>query len=145
VMVLSKAVDNVVAMLRRVRHSHRAVGWRPYRAMELAAAEQDLLEVMYLLLDADVHCDMKMWALERAASGQWRVPSANSHNGVTTRDMALRLLSLEHKRVYTSPIEERDRQSDDPCYWEEGTPLDRDPVRRAREHFLCLPPAHLIM
>jgi hypothetical protein len=81
VMVLSRAVNDIsVTMLRRVRH-----GWRPFRAMELAAAQQDVREIMYLLLDADVHCDMKMWALERATSGQWRVPSADSHNGVTTR------------------------------------------------------------
>jgi hypothetical protein len=65
--------------------------------MKLVAAEQDVREVMYLLLDADVHSDMKMWAMERAASGQWRVPSANIHNGITTRNVALNLLTLDHE------------------------------------------------
>jgi hypothetical protein len=75
---------------------------------------------MYLLLDVDVHCDTKLWALERAATGQWRVPSANSDNGITTRDVALRLLSLEHERGYTSPLEEKEWLRDAPCCWEEG-------------------------
>jgi len=88
--------------------------------MELAAAEQDVREVMYLLLDAEVHSDMKMWAMERAASGQWRVPSANIHNGITTRNVALNLLSLDHERGYTSTVEEKDQLSDAPCCWEEG-------------------------
>ncbi len=119
-MVLARAVDYVVAVLRRVRHSRRAVGWRPCRVMELAAAQQDVREVMYLLLDINVHCDMKLWALERAATGQWGVPSVNTDNGITTRDVALLLLGLEHELGYTGPLEEKDRRLDAPCCWEEG-------------------------
>ena len=52
--------------------------------------------------------------------GQWRVRSANSDNGITTRDVALRLLSLEHEQGYSSPLEEKDRLLDAPCCWEEG-------------------------
>ncbi len=48
------------------------------------------------------------------------MPSANSDNGITTRDMALRLLSFEHERGYTSPLVEKDRLLDAPCCWEEG-------------------------
>jgi hypothetical protein len=88
--------------------------------MELAAAQQDVRELMYLLLDVNVHCDMKLWALERAATGQWRVPSANTNKGTTTRDVALLLLGLEHERGYTGPLEEKDRLLDAPCRWEEG-------------------------
>jgi hypothetical protein len=69
VMVLGRAVDDVIAVLCQVRHSRRAVGWRPCRVMELAAAKQDVREVMYLLLDVDVHCDMKLWAPERTGGG----------------------------------------------------------------------------
>jgi hypothetical protein len=118
-MVLSRAVGEITVMLRRARHSRRANGWRPCSATELAAAEQGVREVMYLL-DAEVLSNMKMWAMERAASGQWRVPSANIHNGITTRDVALSLLSLDHERGYTSAVEEKDRLSDAPCCWEEG-------------------------
>ena len=57
-MVLGRAVNDVIAMLHRVRSSRRAVGWRPCRVMELVAAQQDVREVMYLLLDFDVHCDL---------------------------------------------------------------------------------------
>jgi hypothetical protein len=88
--------------------------------MELAAAQQDMRELMYLLLDINVHSDMKLWALERAVTGQWRVPSANTDNGTTTRDVALLLLGLEHERGYTGPLEEKERLLDAPCCWEEG-------------------------
>ncbi len=42
-LVLDRAVDDVVAVLRQVCHSRRAVGWRPCRVMELAAAQQDVM------------------------------------------------------------------------------------------------------
>ena len=119
-MVLARAVDDIITVLRRVRHSRRAVGWRPCRVMELAAAQQDVREIMYLLLDVNVHSDMKLWALERAATGQWRVPSANMDNGTSTRDVALLLLGLEHERGYSAPLEEKERLLDAPCCWEEG-------------------------
>jgi hypothetical protein len=45
---------------------------------------------------------------------------ANSDNRITTRDVVLRLLSLEHKRGYTSPLEQKDQLLDAPCCWEEG-------------------------
>jgi hypothetical protein len=89
------------------------------RVMELAAAQQDVRELMFLLLDVNVHCDMKLWALERATTGQWRVPSANTDNGTTTIAVALLLLGLEHKRGYTSLLE-KERLLDAPCCWEEG-------------------------
>ena len=63
---------------------------------------------------------MKLWALERAVTGQWRVPSANTDNGTSTRDVALLLLGLEQERGYTAPLEEKERLLDAPCCWEEG-------------------------
>jgi hypothetical protein len=50
---------------------------------------------------------MLMWALDRAAGGQWRLPSINDCNGITTRDVAERLLQLEQARGYTKLVEEK--------------------------------------
>jgi hypothetical protein len=38
--------------------------------MEVAAAEQDVYELIYLLVDQEVYTDMLLWALDRAATGQ---------------------------------------------------------------------------
>jgi hypothetical protein len=87
--------------------------------MEAAEAEQDVYELIYLLVDQEVYIDMLLWALDRAATGQWRVPSASEHNGVTMRDVALRL-ELETERGYTRAVEERAAVGDASCCWDEG-------------------------
>jgi hypothetical protein len=88
--------------------------------MELAAAEADVRDLLYLLVEVEVFADMLAWALERAATGQWRVPSRNFANGVSTRDVALRVLALEVNRGYTRALEEQRHNADAPCCWEEG-------------------------
>jgi hypothetical protein len=88
--------------------------------MDTAAAEQDVWELIYLLVDQEVYTDMLLWALEQAATGQWRVPSAKEHNGVTTQDVALRVLDLEHERGYTRAVEERAAVGDASCCWDKG-------------------------
>ncbi len=119
-LVLERATDDVLAVTRRIRACRRTNGWRPCRGMEVAAAEQDVYELIYLLVDQEVYTDMLLWALDRAATGQWRVPSVNEHNGLTTRDVALRLLDLETERGYIRAVEERAAVRDASCCWEEG-------------------------
>ncbi len=118
--VMCRSIENIGAMLQRVRHSRRACGWRPCREMELAAALQDVRELLYHLVEENVHSDMLLWALDRAAGGLWRLPSDNESNGSTTRDVAERLLQLELERGYTKPVEEKAGIADAPCGWEEG-------------------------
>jgi hypothetical protein len=115
--VMCRSIEN---MLQRVRHSRHAYGWRPCRAMELAAALQDVCELRYHLVEENVHSDMLLWVLDCAAGGQWRLPSNNESNGITTRDVAERLLQLELERGYTKPLEEKAGISDASCCWEEG-------------------------
>jgi hypothetical protein len=67
--VMCRSIENIGAMLQRVRHSRRACGWRPCREMELAAALQDVRELLYHLVEENVHSDMLLWALDRAAGG----------------------------------------------------------------------------
>jgi hypothetical protein len=110
-LVLERATDDVLAVMPRIRAC---------RAMEVAATEQDVFEMIYLLVDQEVYTDMLLWALDRAATGQWRVLSANEHNGITTREVALRLLELEIERGYTRKIEERAAVGDVSCCWDEG-------------------------
>jgi hypothetical protein len=76
-------------------------------------------------VDEDVHADMLMWALDRAVGGQWRFPSINDCNGVTTRDDAERLLHLEQERGYTKPVEEKAGLSASSCCREEGIVGDK--------------------
>ncbi len=85
--------------------------------MELAAALQDVRELLYHLVEENVHSDMLLWALDCASGGQWRLPS-NESNSITTRDVAERLLQLEPG--YTKPLEEKAGISDASCCWEEG-------------------------
>jgi hypothetical protein len=68
--------------------------------MELAAALQDFCELLYHLVEENIHSDMLLWALDCAAGGQWRLPS-NQSNGITTPDVAECLLQLELERGYT--------------------------------------------
>jgi hypothetical protein len=117
---LERATDDVLAMTRQIRACRCTNGWRPCRAIDTAEAEQDVWELIYLLVDQEVYTDMLLWALERAATGQWRIPSGNEHNGVTTRDVALRVLDLEHERGYSRAVEERAAVSDASCCWDEG-------------------------
>jgi hypothetical protein len=84
-------MDDVLAMMPQIRACRCTNGWRPCRAMENTEAEQDIWELSFLLVYQEVYTDMLLWALERAATGQWRIPSANEHNGVTTRDVTLRV------------------------------------------------------
>jgi hypothetical protein len=49
--VMCCSIENIGTMLQRVRHSCRACGWRPCRAMELAAALQDARELLYHLVE----------------------------------------------------------------------------------------------
>ena len=93
--MLERATDDVLAVTRRIRAC---------RAMEVAATEQDVFDMIYLLVGQEVYTDMLLWALDRAATGQWRVLSANEHNGITTREVALRLLELEIERGYTEVL-----------------------------------------
>jgi hypothetical protein len=107
--------------------------------MDTAAAEQDVWELIYLLVDQKVYTDMLLWALKRAATGQWRIPSANEHNGVTTQDMALRVLDLEHERGYTQAVEARAAVGDASCCWDKGLVRSAGPGSGAREglHASC--------
>jgi hypothetical protein len=41
---------------------------------------------------------MLLWALNRAATGLWRVPSQNISNRTITRDVAMCILALEFER-----------------------------------------------
>jgi hypothetical protein len=70
-------------------------------------------------VEENVHSDMLLWALNRTAGGQWRLPS-NESNGITTRDVAERLPQLELERGYTKPVEEKAGIFDASCCWEEG-------------------------
>jgi hypothetical protein len=118
--VMCRSIENIGAMLQRVRHSRRSCGWRPYRAIELAVALQDVRELLYHLVEKNVHSDMLLWTLDRAAGGQWRLPSNNESNGITTRDVAECPLQLELERGYTKPVEEKAGISDSSSCWEEG-------------------------
>jgi hypothetical protein len=71
-LVLKRATDDMLAVTRRIRTCRRTNGWRPCRAMEVAGAEQDVYEIIYLLVDQEVYTDMLLWALDRVATGQWR-------------------------------------------------------------------------
>jgi hypothetical protein len=71
-------------------------------------------------VDEYVHADMLMWVLDRAVGGQWRFLSIIDCNGVTTRDVAERLLHLEQVRGYIKPVEEKAVLSASSCCWEEG-------------------------
>jgi hypothetical protein len=136
---MCRSIENISAMLHRVCHSRRACGWRPCRAMELAAALQDVRQLLYHLVEEDVHSDMLMWALDQGAGGQWRLPSNNESNSITTRDVAERLLQLELERGYTKPVEEKASISDSSCCWEEG--IVRDDFCRHTE-WLCSQVVH---
>jgi hypothetical protein len=119
-LVLERATDDVLAVMRWIRACRRTIGWCLCQAMEVAGAEQDVYEIIYLLVDQEVYTDMLLWALDRAATGKWSVPSTNEHNGVTTWDVALRLLELETERGYTRAVEERAAVGDASCCWDEG-------------------------
>jgi hypothetical protein len=118
--VMCRSIENISAMLQRVRHSRRACGWRPCRAMELAQALQDVRELLYHLVEENVPSDMLLWALDRAEGGQWRLPSNNESNGITTPDVTERLLQLELECGYTMPVEEKAGIFDSSCCWEGG-------------------------
>ncbi len=62
---------------------------------------------MYVTMSADTGQpgEASRSPLERAATGQWRVPSRNFANGVSTRDVALRFIALEVNRGYTHALE----------------------------------------
>jgi hypothetical protein len=55
------------------------------------------MQYMYPLVDQEVYTDMLLWALDRAATGLWRVPSQNISNRTTTRDVAMCILALNLK------------------------------------------------
>jgi hypothetical protein len=144
-LVLDGATDDVLAVTRRIRACRRTNGWRPRRAMEVAAAEQNVYELIYLLVDQEVYTDMLLWALDRAATGQWRVPSINEHNSLTMRDVALRLLDLETERGYTRAFEERVAVGDASCCWEEGLQgpdfaADTEQICEERVYYICKNP-----
>ncbi len=63
---------------------------------------------------------MLLWALDRAGTGQWRVPSQNVSNGTTTHDVAMCILALKSESGYTRPVEELPLGADASCCWEEG-------------------------
>ncbi len=64
---------------------------------------------------------MLTWALELAKTGQLRIASRNFANGLSTRDLALRiLLGQEVDRGYTSTVKKQQRIADSPCCSEEG-------------------------
>jgi hypothetical protein len=115
--------------------------------MELAEALQDVRELLYHLVEENVHSDMLLWALECAAGGPWRLPSNNESNGITTQDVTEHLLQLELERGYTKPVEKAGI-SDASCCWEEG--IVGDDFCRHTEwlcsrvvHDFCTTPLHL--
>ena len=110
-MVLEVATDDVRDIFRRVRKSRRAAGWRPCWAMELDAALQDVRGLLYLLVEVGVPTPMKLWALTRAAEGIWATPSQNVYDGISTADVALRILGLENDRAYNERFRTSNR------YW----------------------------
>ena len=63
---------------------------------------------------------MLLWALDRAATGLWRVPSQNISNRTTTCDVAMCILALESECGYLRPVEELPLGADASCCWEEG-------------------------
>jgi hypothetical protein len=65
---------------------------------------------------------MLLWALDRAATGLWRVPSQNISNRTTTRDVAMCILALKSESgyKYTRPVEELPLGTDASCCWGEG-------------------------
>jgi hypothetical protein len=73
-LVLERTTDDVLAVTRRIRACQRTNGWRPCRAMEVAGAEQDVYEIIYLLVDQEVYTDMLLWALDWAATGSVACP-----------------------------------------------------------------------
>jgi hypothetical protein len=87
---------------------------------------------------------MLLWALKRAATVQWDVPSANEHNSVTTWDVALHLLDLEHERGYMRAVEERAAVGDESCCWDEELVrpdlVTRNKAGLRRYYFLCKNP-----
>jgi hypothetical protein len=87
---------------------------------------------------------MLLWALKRAATVQWDVPSANEHNSVTTWDVALHLLDLEHERGYMRAVEERAAVGDESCCWDEELVrpdlVTRNKADLRRYYFLCKNP-----
>jgi hypothetical protein len=68
----------------------------------------------------EVFTEMLTWALEWAKTSQLRITSRNFDNGLSTRDLALRILGQEVDRGYTGTVEEQQRIADSPCCWEEG-------------------------
>ncbi len=83
--------------------------------MKLATAEADVRDLLYLFVEEEVFTDMLAWALERAATGQQRVPSRNFANSVSTWDVALHVLALEVNRGSTRTLEEQRHIADAPC------------------------------
>jgi hypothetical protein len=79
-LVFEPAHSEVRALLRC------AAGWRPHCAVEVAAARCDAMALLYLLVDSGVPTDMKLWAVQRAIDGVWKVPSQNFFGEVSTRE-----------------------------------------------------------
>jgi hypothetical protein len=82
-LMLEPAVSDVRRTLCRVRRARMAVDWRPDRKTTVAAAANNARALLYLLVEMPT--DMLIWALNRAADGDWFSPSQNFHEGVSTR------------------------------------------------------------
>jgi hypothetical protein len=119
-LVLEVATNDVRDILRRVRKSRRAAGWRPCRAMELDAALQDVRGLLYLLVEVGVPTPMKLWALTRAAEGIWATPSQIVYEGISTADVALRIRGWENDRTYNEAVPDIRRIMESECCWLEG-------------------------
>jgi hypothetical protein len=105
-LVLEWAHNEVRMNLCRLRHMRRACGWLPHREMEVAAARSDALAFLHLLVECSVHTDMLLWAIQRAANGDWEVSSENFHGEISTWDVALRIRELEVERGFTRAVRE---------------------------------------
>jgi hypothetical protein len=63
---------------------------------------------------------MKLWALTRAAEGDWACPSQNYYNGTSTADVTIRIRELENNRGYNKVVPDIKRISKSECCWVEG-------------------------
>jgi hypothetical protein len=73
-LVLAVSLADVLEIFRRVR---RSVGWLSDHATSWLQQGRTALELLYLLVDIAVPADMKIWVLQRAATGDWEEPSQN--------------------------------------------------------------------
>jgi hypothetical protein len=86
-------------------------------------AGREGVAVQNLLVDLGVPTLMKVWALSKAAQGEWQEPSQNFHDGVSTAEVTVEIRRYENQRSYNQAVPDLKHVQEAECCWAEGYQL----------------------